>query len=217
VATTAPSTKVTTAPSIKGRFFEHAAIDVRALFASGDLARDRIARWLGPADQAAVRAEVDANGWYDIRLYARLLAFLRDIEGGGSDDYLRARGSRNAERVLAAGLYSQLEYLNHTQADHEIDPGRRLRALGRDLKVLSTISASIFNFTRWNPVVDPDHPDRYRIEVSDAGAFPDEAGFTSEGFMNRSHRCGPGSALPDLWRFERASHHLVLFRMTRAG
>jgi hypothetical protein len=33
----------TTAPSIKGRFFEQAIQDVRRLFESGDLACDRIA------------------------------------------------------------------------------------------------------------------------------------------------------------------------------
>ena len=201
------------APSIKGRFFETAAADVRRLFESGELASDRLARWLGPGDQALLGGPIEADAWYDIRVYARLLALLRDVEGGGRDDYLRERGSKNAERVLAAGLYSQLEYLSHTQADHETDPTRRLRALGRDLKLLATISASIFNFTRWNPVVDPEHPDRCRIEVTEAGAFPDVAGFTSEGFMNRSHRRTEGE--PDLWRFERRSERLVLFRMTR--
>jgi hypothetical protein len=204
-----------TAPSIKGRFFESAAADVRRLFDDGGLASDRVARWLGPGDQAVLGGPIAAEAWYDIRLYARLLALLRDVEGGGCDDYLRERGSKNCERVLAAGLYSQLEYLSHTQAGQETDPARRLRALGRDLKLLSTISASIFNFTRWNPVVDPEHRDRYRIEVSDARAFPDVAGFTSEGFMNRSHRRAAGE--PGLWRFERRSAELVLFRMTRAG
>ena len=201
----------TTAPSIKGRFFEQAIQDVRRLFESGDLACDRIAGWFGPADQAVLRGPIDLDGWYDIRLYARLLSLLREFEGGGSDDYLRERGSRNAERVLAMGLYSQLEYLQHTQAEHETQPERRLLALGRDLKLLSTISASIFNFTRWNPVVDSARRDRYRIEVSEAAAFPDVAGLTSEGFMNRSHRS------PDLWRYERRSSDLVVFQMTRAG
>jgi hypothetical protein len=204
-----------TAPSIKGRFFETAAQDVRRIFGSGDLACDRMERWLGAGDQAVLRRPTDAEAWYDIRLYARLLCFLRDIEGQGSDAYLRARGARNAERLLGAGLYSQLEYIRHGQADNETDPERRLRALGRDLKLLSTIGASIFNFTRWNPVVDPDCGDRYRIEVSGAAAFPDVAGLTSEGFMNRSHRRTPED--PDLWRYGRASADVVYFRMTRAG
>jgi hypothetical protein len=202
------------APSIKGRFFESAALDVRRLFESGELASDRVSRWLGPGDQAVLDGPIEADAWYDIRLYARLLALLRDVEGGGRDDYLRGRGEKNCERALAAGLYSQLEYLSRTQADHETEPARRMRALGRDLKLLSTISASIFNFTRWNPVVDPERRDRYRIEVSEASAFPDVAGFTSEGFMNRSHRRSEGE--PDLWRYERRSESLVLFRMTRA-
>jgi hypothetical protein len=207
----------TTAPCIKGRFFETAAQDVHALFTSGELASDGMARWLGPADQSVLRRPVVAEAWYDIRVYARLLALLRDVLGGGCDDYLRERGSRNAERVLAAGLYTQLEYIPHAQAENETDPQRRLRALGRDLKLLSTISASIFNFTRWNPVVDPQYGDRYRIEVTDAADFPDVAGFTSEGFMNRSHRRGSQADAPDLWRYERHRSDLVVFRMTRAG
>lgn len=72
------------APSIKGRFFETAASDVRRLFENGGLACDRLARWLGPGDQAVLRNPIEVDAWYDIRLYARLLALLRDVEGAAA-------------------------------------------------------------------------------------------------------------------------------------
>jgi hypothetical protein len=195
------------APSIKGRFIEDVVEDVKRQQSKA------IAERLGLLDQAVIRAPIDPNAWYDIRLYARLLAFLRDIEGDGTDDYLRDRGVRNAERMLGAGVYPQLDYLGRIQADRETEPSLRRAAFGRDLRFLSTMGAAVFNFTRWNPVDDPDHADRFRIEVSDAEAFPDFAGLTSEGFMNRGHRREEGE--PDLWRYDRVRSDLAVFRMTR--
>jgi len=200
-------------PSIKGRVFGPALEDVEKCLADGRIGRHELGRWLQPSDLALLGRPVDPTDWYDVKVYGRVLALLRDVEGGGSPEYLRQRGARTAERLLEAGLYQQLEYLKRMALNQLPDPQERYRAYGRDLRVLTTISASILNFAHWEPRPDPDFELRYRIEVSDAADAPDELGWTSEGFVNRMAR---QHGDPDLWRWERPRRDLILFRMIRA-
>jgi len=150
--------------------------------------------------------------WYDIRIYARLLAILKDAEGDGSIDYLRRRGVQSAERLLNAGLYQQLEYLNRTQIASSVDSHDRFLAFGRDLRLLTTLSGSIYNFMRWESQVDPEIRNRYQIQVSEATAFPDDMGWAAEGFINRMAK---QHGDPDLWRWQRVAPDLIVFRMIR--
>lgn len=203
---------MTQPPAIKGRIFATAVEDVTKLLAAGELRREELPRWLQPEDLAALEQPVVATEWYAIQTYARVCTLLRDVVGGGSDDYLRERGKRSAERLLEAGLYAQLEYLSRAQVAKETDPHARFLAFGRDLKLLTTISSSILSFSRWESKPDPEVAERYRIEVSEARDFPDVLGFTSEGFVNRMAMQHGDS---DLWRWERAAPALVVFRMIR--
>jgi hypothetical protein len=199
-------------PAIKGRVFGPALEDVQKLVSDGRISPRELERWLQPADVELLGRPVDPTDWYDIRLYARVLSLLRDVVGRGSHDYLRQRGANTAERLLEAGFYQQLEYLKRIQVAKIRDPREGFQVFGRDLRLLTTISASILNFAHWESKPDPDAEHRYVIEVSDAAAFPDELGWTSEGFVNRMAR---QHGDPDLWRWERARPDLVLFRMIR--
>jgi hypothetical protein len=201
------------APSIKGRVFGPALEDVEKLLSDGALARSELGRWLQPGDLALLGQPVAPTEWCDVRVYGRVLALLRDVAGDGSDHYLRGRGAATAERLLEAGLYQQLEYLKRIGAERIANPQERYRAFGRDLRLLTSLSASILNFAHWESKAAPDAADRYVIEVSEARDFPDELGWTSEGFVNRMAR---QHADPDLWRWERVRPDLILFRMIRA-
>jgi hypothetical protein len=199
-------------PSIKGRIFATAIEDLTKLLAAGELRREELGRWLKPGDLPVLDQPIVATEWYCIQTYARVCTLLRDVAGGGNDDYLRKRGERSALKLLEAGLYAQLEYLKRAQVGKETDPNARHQAFGRDLKLLTTMSASILNFSHWESKPDPDVARRYVIEVTEARDFPDALGFTSEGFVNgmaKQH----GDA--DLWRWERARADLVVLRMIR--
>ncbi|HVP31584.1 MAG TPA: hypothetical protein VMW35_20740 [Myxococcota bacterium] len=201
-----------TKPSIRGRIFAPAMEDLRKLVAHGVVSREDLKRWLGPSDLKLYDAELLEIEWYDVRAYGHLLAALRDLEGHGDDDYLRARGARSAERLLNAGLYQQLEYLDRLQSKGFESSEQRFVAFGKDLKLLSSISAAIFNFTKWTTKVDPDQSRRYRIEISEALDFPDPLALTLEGFVNRMAR---QHGDPDLWRIERARPDLFVLKMIR--
>jgi hypothetical protein len=199
-------------PSIKGRVFGVAVEDVNKLLASAELSRDDLARWLRPEDVELLGAVIAQGDWYDIQSYARILALLRDVEGYGSNDYLRGRGKQTADRLIEAGLYSQMEYLSRTQVERENDPEKRSAAFGRDLKLLTTLSASILNFSHWSSRVDPEQKERWLVEVSGAQDFPDALGFSSEGFMNGMARRHHAT---DLWKWKRLRPDVVIFKMVR--
>jgi hypothetical protein len=199
-------------PSVKGSLIAASVEDIRKLVQAGVLSNQELERRLEPGDLEVLSQGVQMGGWYDIRIHARMLELLKDVEGDGSNEYLRRRGEQSAERLLNAGLYQQLEYLNRTQMAHNADPQARFLAFGRDLRLLTTLSGSIYNFTRWESQIDPEIRNRYLIEVSDSSAFPDMMGCAAEGFINRMAK---QHGEPDLWRWQRATPDLMIFRMIR--
>jgi len=199
-------------PSVKGSLVAASVEDVNKLAQSKAISQAELARRLEPGDLAILAEGVQTGAWYDIRIYARLLALLKDVEGEGSNDYLRRRGAQSAERLLNAGLYQQLEYLNRTKLAKAASPQERFLAFGRDLRLLCSLSGSLYNFMRWEPQIDPEVASRYQVCVSDAAAYPDDMGWAAEGFINRMAR-QHGDA--DLWRWRRTAPDRIVFRMLR--
>jgi len=200
-------------PSIKGSIFAVVVEDAGKLLARNELERRELSRWLEASDVALLGQKILPSDWYDIRAYRRFAELLRDVEGGGSNDYLRQAGKRTARRLLEAGLYAQLRYLHRTEKEQASDPQARYEAFGRDLRLLTTISSSTLNFTRWEVTPDPEFRGRYRIDVHEAGALPEVFCWRCEGFVNEM---ATQHGDPDLWRFERIAPDRVAYRMIRS-
>src|SRR5262245_35990992 len=201
-------------PSIKGSVFTGLVEDIHKLLAAKKVKDSELNRWLKPKDLEYLAAKaIQPHEWYDIRSYDRMSLLLRDVEGGGKNEYLRKRGARNAKRLLDAGLYGQLEYCHRASFANESDPGARFEAFGRDLARLVTISASILNFGRSLHKPDTEHKWRWIIENAQAREYPETLVWASDGFTNemaRSHNT------PDLWVWERPEPDRIVWRMTRA-
>jgi hypothetical protein len=199
-------------PSIKGSVFAGVVEDVRKLVDGGAIARSKLGSWLQPEDLGLLDEKILVSVWYDIRSYQRMCELLRDVAGNGSNEYLRERGRETARRLLQGGLYAQLEYLNRTEVAHAVGAQARFEAFGRDLRKLTTMSASILNFSVWTPNLDPTQAGRYLIEVSEAHDFPEVLCWRSDGFVNEmASRHGEG----DLWRWRREGPDRIVFRMRR--
>jgi hypothetical protein len=200
-------------PSIKGSVFASIVEDVKKLLACGGVAQGELARWLRAEDIRLLGQTIGAASWYDIRSYTRMNELLRDVEGGGSNDYLRERGRLTARRLLDAGFYQQLEYLQRAEVARTTGEKARFEAFGRDLRKLTTLSSSILNFSRWTSKPDPERAGYYVIDVSEARDYPEVLAWRSDGFVNgMANQRGDG----DLWRWERASADRIVFRMLRA-
>src|SRR5262245_61122908 len=200
-------------PSVKGTVFANVVEDVKKLMANGAVKKVELARWLREEDIQLLGQNIGAATWYDIRSYTRMNELLRDVEGKGSNDYLRERGRETARRLVAAGFYAQMEFLSRTDVVRTTGDRARFEAFGRDLRKLTTLSASILNFSRWTPKPDPDHEGRYRIDVSEARDFPEVLAWRSDGFVNEMAAQHGGA---DLWGWARVSPDLIIFRMLRS-
>ena len=203
---------MTRVPSVKGAVFAGVVEAVRKLLESGELTREEASRRLQPSDLALLDAPVSIAGWYPIGAFDRMSELMRDLVGGGTNDYLRELGRESARRLLSAGIYSQFEYLHRITALKEKDPQTRSEAFARDLRRLTTMSGSIYNFGVWTIEVDPDYTLRHRIVVSDADAFSDVCCCRAEGFINQMGHVRNNS---DLWKWARVGRDVVQFRMMR--
>jgi len=203
---------VATIPSVKGSVFAAIVEDVQKLLAAHKVERDELTRWLEPKDVVVLDGAIHAHEWYDVRIYARMAELLRDVEGNGRDSYLQKRGERTARRLLDGGLYSQLEYLQQASFGRKGGAEERYAALGRDLARVTTLSANILNFSRWEAKPDPDHPKRWIMEVTGAKDYPDSLAWASCGFSNELARV---QNQRDFWKWERVAPDRIVFRMTR--
>lgn len=201
-------------PSIKGTIFGRAVEDLRKLVDAGEISRAELERRLEPGDLPVLEESIWPGSWYDVQTYGRLLELLKDVAGKGRDEYLSERGKQSAEALLEKGLYQQLDYLDRTQVASAREPEERYLAFGRDLKLLVSLHHAIMNFGRQEVRPDPDHADRYMIELREADCCPDALCCTTTGFMNRMSQA---HGMGDLWAWERVQPDLVVFRMTRAA
>lgn len=200
-------------PSIKGSVIAGAVEDLKALYAAGKLTPERLTTAIGPQFLELFEAPLNPTQWYDIDFYRRCIELLREIDGGGKDDYVRERGFRRGKALMEAGLYQQMEYAGRASFMLKSDPVERFAAYGRDLRLIVTLSKSLCNFMDWRVVVDSEAERRYRIEVGGAADYPDIVGLATEGMID-AMSSGHGQA--GLWRFERLSPDLVVYRMTRS-
>jgi hypothetical protein len=201
-----------TVPSIKGSIFSRATEDISKLVSGGKLSQAELHRMLPEGDLKFLAQPISATSWYDVQVYGRLLDLLRKIEGHGDNEYLRRRGARSAEMLIQAGIHQQMEYLKRTEVSRHTDEQARFLAFGRDLRLLTSMHASILNFSKQTAKVDPDRPGYYVIEMTEAAATPEPLCWTTDGFMNRM---AAGHGHGDLWRWERPSPDRIVYRMTR--
>ena len=199
-------------PSIKGSIVASHAEVLQKYLAEAQVPASTLARRFEPGDLEIFAGPIDAARWYDIRLYKRLLEFLRDYPGEGDNQYLIDAGRRTAENLIRAGIHQQLEYLRRTQHKERIDAAERFAAFGRDLRLLSSITGSILNFSDVAVVRDPEHSLRWILRRADAREFPDVLCWTTQGFSNRM---AEEHGSPNLWYWERPDPDTVQYRMNR--
>ena len=202
-----------TIPSIKGSVLAGHAEILKKLLDTRPLDRATLESRFEPGDLDLLRGRISAASWYDIRIYTRMMEFLRDYEGDGSNQYLVNSGIRTAENLIRSGIYQQFEYLQRTQLNSKSSPQERFAAFGRDLRLLITVNGSLLNFSANELLEDPDHALRYVIQHRDAEHYPEVLCWTTQGFTNRM---AEEHGNPDLWFWERPRRDLLWFRMNRS-
>jgi hypothetical protein len=181
-------------PSVKGTIFQAVARELNEQLSLGTIRRDDLAESCKPGDLAYLDQEIAIASWYPIDTYGRYLRFLCDRFGAGSAEYLREGGRASARRVVAMGVYDQLD---ERTASWEPKVGR----------VLVTLGGSFYNFGRWE--WKDLGANAFRIEVSDAAPMPEEAALRAFGFIEFLTERAAGRRVPVEYRRPRPS--LVVF------
>jgi hypothetical protein len=199
-------------PAIKGTLFAGVVEDLGQAIAGGRLSHDAVATALSADEIELLDSKINAAGWYDLDTYHRMVGLLCDAEGGGHDSYWHERGLRAARRMADAGIYQQLDYIGRTQARRESVPEARFKALAKDLRLLLSVHSAMLNFGEWKTVVDPDHGDRYRVEIRGVAGIPDGIFVATAGMFNGISELASASN-QRTWRYERAEPDLAVIRM----
>jgi len=202
-----------TKPAIKGTLFSAVVDDLNRGVDSGAISHAELETELSADELALLDEKINATSWYCIHSYHRMVGLLCRAEGGGLEDYWHQRGMRAADRMVDAGIYQQMDYIGRIQSSQERDPSARFRALAKDLRLLLSVHASVLNFGDWKTVIDPDHDDRYRVEIKDVEAIPDGIFLAATGMFNRMSALAK-SRKPHRWEFARVASDFVVIRMT---
>jgi hypothetical protein len=167
-------------PSIKGTALQAVVEDVNRLLATGRLRRDLAEARLEAEDLDLLEQKILPGFWYPNACHRRLTELLRDVEGGGSDDYVIRRGQGTAERFLEAGLYHQIQRALAATGD---EGEKSFEGIRRGVRLFMSLAGTVYSFGSWSLEEDAEHPLRLRIEVRDAAHFTEMNRLTVLGFI----------------------------------
>jgi len=198
---------------IKGSLFAAVVDDLNQLIATGAVGVTEVEAQLDAKELELLDAKINTAGWYDIHTYHRMVGILCSAEGGDSREYWLERGRRAARRMADSGIYQQFDYLGRTKASAAHDAESRFRAFGKDVRLLLSLQAAVLSFGEWKTVVDPDHDDRYRVEIRGIRGIPDGIFLAATGTFNEMSALASPQR-PHRWEYERAEPDLAFIRMT---
>jgi len=204
--------------SVKGSIIAGAVESLATLREANRITDAELEMRLDPACLALLEGKINTAAWYPMAIYTQILRLLGDVEGGGSPDYFVERGRSNARRLMDAGLYEQLGFLtrwSRSVRDGSLDPAALVSSYKRNLKLVITLAASIYNVGRWSVETDEDEPGRVWIAIREASDYSEPMRLAAEGFLNECARERGRVGGSDLYRSERPRPDLILFRMTR--
>ena len=179
------------APSIKGVLLTKLVDDVRTLLERSQADRERLEARLSAGVLELLEGKVGIGHWYPIEQYTEISELIWKEEGGGRPEYLRQRGEDAMKRLMEAGLYQQIDYLN--QEDRGFRALLTRDELLRSCRLVGSITGALINFTRQTWEWDPENPEIMRHSVHEATHYPDVMRHVQEGvetFLVRLARPG---------------------------
>jgi len=166
-------------PSIKGAMIAKLIEDAQYRLQQSGERRPHIEAKLSAETLALLENDEFAIGrWYPITQYTELTEMLWREEGGGRIEYLHERGAAVMQRLIEAGLYQQLDYLERV-ADGSSRELTRERILS-NVRLVGSVMGAVLSFGKREWRFDPENPDHLLFEISEAAAFPEVLRFVYE-------------------------------------
>jgi len=206
-------------PAIKGSIFASVIEDLRELRASGRISEDKLEERLSSRELEFLEGPISTSAWYPMASYARITDLLCELEGGKTREFFRRRGATNARRLIEKGLYGQLEFLKRWEKSiggrESGDTDAILQSYLRSLKLVVTLSKSIYSTGDWRVVHDPNRANGVHIEILDAAGYSEGMRYAIEGFLNECVRAVRGDVKP-LFVSERMAQDHIRISMTQS-
>jgi hypothetical protein len=191
-------------PSVKGSLVLGAVVTVRRHRDQGRVSADQLSARLSGAALELIDRKVDIGRWYPIGPFCELLEVDWEVGGQRNPDYMRQEGERAANRLFDSGIYQQLHYAERAGSVQTRE------AVLRQAKLITSITANLYNFLRFEVRMDPERPDQLEILYDNAAPFSEALRLTTEGFMNQIN-ARQGSQRR--WTSQRVRPELVAFRL----
>jgi hypothetical protein len=182
-------------PSVKGSLYQTVVNDLLDALQAGRTDRAALEAALKPEDLERLDGEIAVASWYAVDSYARLLRALCQVEAGGRAGWYEQSGRQAAERLVALGIYAQLD--DHTAGAWE----------GRVGRSLLSIAPALFNFGRWSWSGIADDQG-FTIWVDESADMPEEVARRSHGFVSFMVERAAGDALRVKVDYRRAGNRI---------
>ena len=131
-------------PSLKGAAIAQLIADVQTCLSRSEADRARLEAKLSPDTVRMLDGKVEIGNWYPVGMYNELTDLIWREEGRGSPDYLRQRGEKMMKRLMEAGLYQQLDFLERIHRGFQEKITRD--DIQRTCRLIGSVSGSIRNF-----------------------------------------------------------------------
>ena len=188
----------------KGSIVVGAVASLRHLRSSGRVRDAELQARLSASALELLEEKIDIGRWYPMRVFAELVDFEWDAVAGRDPEYARRSGARGAERLFRSGRYQQLDFAKRAGRAESRD------ALVRQSKLITTVTAMLYNFLSVTVGIDPARPNELSIVYANAAEFTEPLRYTTEGFMNAINEAQGSSRR---WTSARTARDRVVFRL----
>ncbi len=189
-------------PCVKGTLFQNLAAELGELISQGKLTREQRAKLIKPDEIALLERDISISAWYPIELYVRMLKLYAEAADGDVSEFLIESGRRAASRVVALGIYSQLDSCPEERWENRVG------------RILVTLSGSFFNFTEWE--WEGLSGNGFSIVVRRASPMADELVLRSSGFVEFLATRAAAGPVSITWE-RSADREEIRFRAERAN
>jgi hypothetical protein len=189
----------------KGSIVLGAVASLRRLRRSGRIHEDQLGARLSCAALGLLDQKIEIGRWYPMTAFAELVDLEWELVGARDPDYMRRSGATSAERLHQSGRYQQLEFAQRS------GKAETREALIRRTKLITTITATFYNYLEVSVGIDAARPGELQITYANAREFTEALRYSSEGFMNGINAM-QGSSRP--WTSDRVAPDRVVFRLS---
>jgi hypothetical protein len=190
--------------SAKGSIVVGVVASLRKLFRAGRLSDEQIAARLSPAAVELVEQKIEIGCWYPMAAFAELVDLEWEVAGKRDPEYARQSGGASAKRQFESQRYQQLDFAKRAgKADSR-------EAIVRQAKLITTITATFYNFLDVRVGIDAARPNELSITYANAKLFIEPLRYSTEGYMNGINSM-QGSKRQ--WTSERVTPDRIVFRL----